>query len=152
MVSTGCAHRHADTIRLGAPPPPPRTQNEPTDHRKRADEALERLRQQMQRRTPDHARRGGNTEGAQPTDAAEEPARRALGTTWSVVTSQGPSPGAPEPMQTEWRTAAESHADQAADTHPRANLFGGVVAALCATLAIRKRVRESRGIQSPTRV
>jgi hypothetical protein len=40
--------------------------------------------------------------------------------------------------------------DDDADRHHRADFVGGAIAALCATFAIRKRVRESRGLQSPT--
>jgi hypothetical protein len=150
MVSTGCAHRRAGAVRLGAPLPPPRTQtDDPSEHLKRADDALERLRDQLQRRPQDRASRGTDPAAPRPTDAAE-PNPPPLGPTWSVVTSQRPPANGSEPSQSRLRMAEASNADDDADGHHRADFVGGAIAALCATLAIRKRVRESRGLESPT--
>jgi hypothetical protein len=136
-----CAHRRPVSTGLL----PPRAASASTDHFQSADEPPEQLRRKSTPRSDDRAsREPRRLDGARPTDAPDEPAsHRPLGTTWSVVVSQAPPSGgnsdARQTLGSEGRGA-----ERPQGTGRTLDLFGGAVAALCGTLAIRKRVRESR--------
>jgi hypothetical protein len=144
VIPLSCAHRRPGSTALIPPPAPPRA-SASTEHFQSAAEPPEQLRKKSTPQLNNPVRRESRLpEGVRPTDAPDEPAaRRPLGTTWSVVVSQTPASGgnsgARPPLASEGRDA---------EPPPRMgrtlDLFGGAVAALCGTLAIRKRVRESR--------
>jgi hypothetical protein len=144
---SSCAHRRPSSTSLAAPAPPARPESGSVDRLKRADEALERLRQQLAPRSNGAgANNRRNADIARPTDAPDEPAsRRPLGTTWSVVVSQPPTtPGDSAPRGQHLTRSDSAEADPPKRSRRTFDLVGGAVAALCGTLAIRKRAREAR--------
>jgi hypothetical protein len=89
----GCAHRQPRSTTLGAPPPPRHAENLSPDHLQRADEALDPLRKRRRERpTEDAGNARRDAESGHPTDADAPASGRSLGTSWSVVVNQPPSP------------------------------------------------------------